>query len=331
MNLLDAFRTLGPPQSENTAAFSAERIVGWGRYRVACDVLGRPALLIDPLTDGQCARPNAELRYVSLWPSAECEVASEGRTASGVFAIIRCKSDDRGLQVLFLDVLGNWVEMLGQEPTIDMLSGAFERLAQLFEALSRPAGREVQGLWGEVLVIAASSDPTLLVKAWHTHPSELYDFQAGLELVEVKTTATRPRRHEISLAQLTPPSGSNAVLASVLVEETGPTVTLIELIEIVKRRLSEPRLRVRVDEIVAETLGANWVEARVVGFNAQRALAGLRFVPVEQVPCVNRALPPEVSDVRFKVELDGAPTLEYRELRSRAGLLGALVPRNDVL
>lgn len=146
----------------------------------------------------------------------------------------------------------------------------------------------------------------------------------------MKTTSARPRKHDVSLAQLSPPLGSTLVLVSVAVEESAPTVSIKELVAASKRRLADPRLRLRVDEIVATTLGADWPQAQDVAFNARRAVAELRFVASNRVPCVDRALPPEVSDVRFKVELDGIEGLEYNELRSKQGLHAALVPDEQI-
>ena len=326
MNLVSVFRMLRRPGAVGEVAFSAEPIEGWPRYRVACDALSRPALLIDTGAAEGHVRLNTELRYVSLWPAARCEVASKGLVTNEIFSIIKCKSDDEALQEIFLEILGNLIEALGPEPSSVAVSASFEHLAQLFEALTKASTAELKGLWGELLLIAASSNPALLAVAWHAYRSELHDFQSGQQLVEVKTTSVRPRRHEVSLAQLSPPAGSSLILVSVLVEETRPIVSLKALMAIAKRRLVDPKLRLRLDEIVANTLGTDWPCAGDVAFNARRAVSDLRFIAAARVPCVDRALPPEVSDVRFKVELDGVEGAVGEDLRESGGLHAALVP-----
>jgi hypothetical protein len=306
---------------------------GLPRYRIARDVAGRPALLVAPVDGASPAvRLSSELKYVSFLPAGVCDVrGSDGTTSTSTLSIIRCKSDIPELQRIFLSIVASWVDTLGEAPSTTALSSGFQRIAQLFEALAQPANSSLKGLWGELLLIAASPDPALLARAWHCFPTELHDFQSGQQYVEVKTTSVLPRRHDVSLAQLTPPEGSSVVLISVVVDETDPRVSVWDLADTVKSRIRDPSLRLRVDEVIAATLGQDWMHARQLGFNVQRAIASVRAYPVGRIPRVSPDFPPEVSDVRFRVELDGTEPLAYNELRDRGGLHAAVAVSNEFL
>jgi hypothetical protein len=333
MNLDAQFRALSQPPSESDSSFSADVLPGLPRYRIARDAAGRPALLVAPL-DGTnpSVRLGSELKYVSFLPAAICDVRGPDATINtAALSIIRCKSDVPELQRIFLSIVASWVESLDDAPTTSVLSNGFQRLAQLFEALGQPASSSLKGLWGELLLVAGSRDPALLTRAWHCFPTELYDFQSGQQYVEVKTTSVLPRRHDVSLAQLTAPEGSSVLLVSIVVDETDPRVSVWDLADAVKSRIGDSSLRLRVDEVIAATLGQDWMHARQLGFNVQRAIASVRVYPAERIPRVSPDFPSEVSDVRFRVELDGTEPLAYNELRDRGGLHAAVAVSEEFL
>jgi hypothetical protein len=79
---------------------------------------------------------------------------------------------------------------------------ALESLIELFRMLTIPPKESVQGLWGELYLMAQANDPVRLAGAWHARPEELFDFSEGAELLEVKSAAGYDREHHFSLDQL---------------------------------------------------------------------------------------------------------------------------------
>lgn len=318
------FRQLARPAGGHELLFHAAQLETSSNFRIAMDAAGRPAMLIRTVDAVEKIRPRTELRHLSLWPQTDCEVSEGGSCTTGCFAVLRCKADEPDLQRLFADVLESWVGVVGDAPTSDRVAAKFERLAQLFEAFSQPSSRDVKGLWGELFLVAVAAEPELLVRAWRSNPLALYDFEDGVEMLEVKTTAASPRRHDVSLRQMSPPIGTTLVLASVLASPKPNGHSVADLGRILKARLSEPDLRLRVDEIIAGTLGDGWTSASET-FDASAAMRSLRFYDGTRIPCVDRLLPVEVSEVRFKVELDGVSSLDDAAMRSAGRLFAAAV------
>lgn len=150
--------------------------------------------------------------------------------------------------------------------------------------------------------------------AWHADPSALYDFVAGRQRVEVKSTTGPHRTHQFRLEQLTPPHGTDVVIASFILEETGRGLSIAKLWdEVAGRHELCVGLRNRLSQILAHGLGRDWRKARRVGFDPEAASNGLRLYNATVIPKVDPSLPVEVSEVRFKSELTDTPPL------SRAG------------
>lgn len=100
------------------------------------------------------------------------------------------------------------------------------------------------------------------------------------------------------------------------------------------------QLRERTDHILTMTLGRDWRRAMRVAFDSDRAMQSLRLYRFEDIPRIGGDLPPEVSDVTFKVELTDAIQVSG-SVRPKAGslvhaFLGAIesgavdVPLSDI-
>jgi hypothetical protein len=201
-------------------------------------------------------------------------------------------------------------------------------LVELFRALELPSRKSVQGLWGELYVIVQASDATALVSAWHTAPEEAYDFSGGAQRIEVKTASGDQRRHHFTLVQLQPPTGAAAVVVSVLVERVGGGVSLGELLSRARSRVApHPDLVLRVDQVVAATLGHSWRRALAERFDWERAEESMTFFDVGLIPSIEpAAVPPDVSDVRFRADLARVQPVSERVMREEGGLFQAVLP-----
>ena len=63
-----------------------------------------------------------------------------------------------------------------------------EKLINLFTKFSKPALKTIQGLWAELLIIEQSKNPDYLIQSWHSSTTDKYDFNDGIDKIEVKST-----------------------------------------------------------------------------------------------------------------------------------------------
>lgn len=142
--------------------------------------------------------------------------------------------------------------------------------------------------------------------------------------VEVKSATGRVRQHYFSLEQLQPPAGASLLLASIFVERTGAGVSVLELANQVRRKVSkDPELLMHIDQVIGLTLGENWRYASEERFDKDLAQDSLAFFEAGVIPALNWQIPPGITEVRFKADLTGRPTADLRQYRTMGGLYQA--------
>lgn len=316
-----------PPEGDQ-ALLLAEAVPGFSRYRLARDIDGRPAILIQAQADeGHPAPADVRLRQISLRPRACCRLQTGDAIRDEDLAIIQCETSAPEIVALFLRMMTTWMEAIGPAPTHDAIATGFARLARMFECFALPSRAEVRGIWGELLLAAVSRDPVRTLIAWHRGPSETYDFTDESDAIEAKTCHGPGRSHVFSLSQLMNDGAADTLVASLVLSEDPDGASLEDLLALIADRTPGPALRLRALEIVAELLGDSWRQAERARFDATSALRSLRFFSIAGIPCIpTTAIPPEISDVRFRVDMTGLPPEDPAELAASATLRSAIVP-----
>lgn len=306
--------------------YIARPMDGRPSYRVAKDPDGNPVLLVAPEPSSHTRNsPPLELRNLSFRPRCVCRVR-EGETESiETLAVLRCTTNDPILREYFLRSLSGAVAALPAIPTEEDVATAVTQLVELFRALEAPPRTSLQGLWCELLLIGRASNIRQAAVAWHADPNALHDFVAGRQRVEVKSTIGPHRAHQFRLEQLVPPHGTDVVVASFLLEESGRGLSIAELWdEVSGRHELSVSLRNRLAQILALALGRDWRKARRVAFDPEAALHALQLYNAIVVPKIDPNVPVEVSDVQFKSELTDTPSLSRTDVVRRGGLFKAM-------
>jgi hypothetical protein len=112
-----------------------------------------------------------------------------------------------------------------------------------------------------------------------------------------------------------------------LVERAGAGTSVEDLAAELRTRVTKrPDLALRIDEVVAGTLGEGWQRSSQERFDREFAESSVRFYDANAIPRV--ATPPaEVSDVHFAVDLGSIPTVEPAGYRGGDDLFSALARR----
>ncbi len=307
------FETLAPSQVRQSqdatrATMVARPIPSFARHRLARAVDGSPVLLLSVADVGERGRPvSIELEHLSVQHDVTCRLFAPGGTVEeDRFTVIRCSDADRVLRAYFLRIIGTVLLLLSPHPTRDEVARAVDSLIELFRAMSQPPRKSVQGVWAELLVIARSCDIASMVRAWHALPEDRYDFNAGSERLEVKSTSGRIRRHHFSLEQLQPPEDTRLLIVSLFTERAGAGTSLRELTDEVRARLSDAELLLKIERVMAQTLGEGLRVAMETRFDRQLAERSVAFYAPSEVPSVDPSLPPGVGEVRFLADLSSA-------------------------
>jgi len=334
LDLVALFNSFQPPvaMTEQVARFSAQPIPGYECHRLAKDAQNTPSLLIFIANTETSERPvPIKLEHLTVQYDVECRISrSGGNIEEGRFTVVRCIGSDKALHTYFLHSIGAIIVSLGITPSRYDVARAIKNLTTLFRAITEKSRKSVQGLWAELFLIARASNTSAMVAAWHVTPEDRYDFNAGNQRIEVKSTSTRIRQHHFSLEQLYPLTDTTILIASVFVEYAGAGTSVMELAEQIRPRLNaSPDLLFHLDWIISLTLGENWRDALEERFDIELAEDSLAFFEVTNIPMVNPDLPFGVSDVHFKSDLTSCPPAPIQHVQTLGGLFQAAMHRRS--
>lgn len=286
---------LGAVQVGGQEGFDVVDVPSAPGFKIGRDAEDAVVLLTPPDSNPE---PPTQLWRLSLDPSITLSVRHpDGVEEQGEFGLVRLRVGESEYLEPFLQVVANLVRVIGPSPGPGEVSIAMRRLVRLFDASPGPRG-SVIGLWGELLTICESDDVPALVDAWHVNVDDKFDFATAGSRLEVKTTRT-DRRHMFSLEQLLPVEGATVTIVSIVTTETAAGTSLDDLVVRLKDQLTtDPVRQMRVHEVVAETLGAEWARDTRQRFDEAQAVQSLRLLPAADVPRVGQ-VPAEVSGVSF--------------------------------
>jgi putative PD-(D/E)XK family protein DUF4420 len=329
VDLLQLFQSLVlPGPATSGSELSAVPIPGIENHRLAKDANGSPCLLIRQSPQQPSSTP-IKLENLLVVFDTLCVIMHPRREReSGTFTIIRCTSENPALFPHFLRILSPMVMALGSTPTRAAVRRSIAGLVELFQALTAPAKTTIQGVWAELAIIRLARDPRMMVAAWHRDPIEHFDFASGVQRIEVKSSSLRRRVHHFSLAQVTPPRGTQVLVVSLFAERSGGGRTLRRLFDDVRELLSSNvELTAHLDATFYASLGSGWEEAMREAFDWELAEESVAFFGSADVPTVAGPIPVTVSDIRFSSDLSATVPLARERLLNEGGLFGAVVPR----
>lgn len=236
-------------------------------------------------------------------------IEDDGTEQEDTFSIITLRSLDAPLQSYFVEIFTMMLHKLQAIPSNRELSVEVENLIAIFDALTNPPKKKIQGLWAELLVIEQSTRPETLINAWHSSPSAKYDFTMGKDKIEVKSTSSEERVHKFSLDQLNPSPNSNLLIASTVVRESGPAaegLSVKGLYDKIRDKVSAVDCQLRLYTIIAETIGSDITKLESIYYDYTTAVDFLEFYDYHDIPSIAKEnVPYLVSEVRFSSNLNG--------------------------
>lgn len=308
-------------------SFRVRSIPGYERHYVGRNSTGHPSLLLGSAPGAfhapvRLAMMDARFGNQHRIHPVDCDEREE------LLSVITCISQDAQAHAYFLHVCGTILRIVGPNPALQDIVQVVQRLIELFRQLSRPASRSLNGLLGELFLIAASRDVRAAVAAWRSTDIDRFDFSTGNVRLDVKASAERLRVHHLSAEQCRPPAGTVGLLASLFIEGSGGGQSLRELVAVIEAGLGgNDDLILRVQETIAESLGESLPTAMGARFDDRLALASLRFYDLATVPAIREGVPPEVSGVHFRSDLTRAETLTEADVQSMSETALQFLPK----
>ena len=304
MDLLSLFQALKSPEEQGlpTATFSVTAIEGFSSFMVGKDSLGRGALLVSSVGAMKANPPAIRLQSVEAYFGVRCSLQTGGQEPTATrLSVIQCPVLEEETIRFFFSVCATLVSLLGDNPELNDLWSAVNRIASLFQKLLRAPRRSLDGFFGELFILWQSVDPLSVIRTWRLEENSRFDFVGERLRLDVKVTSTHHRSHVLSYEQANPPADTVGIIASLFAEQVGSGTSLGVLVEELEQRLfGEPELVFRLQEQLAATLGEALQSALDTRFDMQLTAGSLRFYRVADVPAVRGELPAGVSDLHFR-------------------------------
>jgi hypothetical protein len=308
-------------------SFRVRSIPGYERHYVGRNSTGHPSLLLGS-APGAFHAPVRLAMIEARFGNQHRIHPVDGDEREELLSVITCTSQDAQAHAYFLHVCGMILRIVGPNPALQDIVQVVQRLIELFRRLSRPASRSLNGLLGELFLIAASRDVRAAVAAWRSTDIDRFDFSTGNVRLDVKASAERLRVHHLSAEQCQPLAGTVGLLASLFIEGSGGGQSLRELVAVIEAVLGgNDDLILKVQETIAESLGESLPTAMGARFDDRLALASLRFYDLATVPAIREGVPPEVSGVHFRSDLARAEALTEADVQSMSETALQFLPK----
>lgn len=327
MNLVALFQGLNLPEIESVKTLNAIPIPECPDFRVAVDIDGFPVLLLPAFgTTNKLEFKNRRLKYLQFESAVECKVKEDKNTSFKKFSLVTFMSNDRDLQKYFFQISENLVKTLQSKSGYVELASTLNKYIEIFRTLTDAPINTAQGLWAELFVIESSGSPELLLSYWHNSPDDKFDFNAGKEKIEVKSTSGSERVHEFSSEQLNPIPDSQVLVASLFTRQVHSGVSIQDLMQNIALKIQNDNdLIEKMNFVIGKTLGNSLEQSIKIKFDYDISRTSLRFYRHQDVSKVEKVyIPAEVSGVQYKSDLSSISPVDLSIFRESTKLFGGL-------
>lgn len=303
--IFNIFQALKKESLGKTEGFNIASLPSIKHHKIGVSSNGQPMFFIKCDDSERVSFLDSNLELIAVQFNRSCQLlTNKQKIEEGIYTIIYLKTDSIDLQEYFLEIVFLIIKKLNPTPTLQELKIEVEKLIELFSKFSKPPTKAIQGLWAELFVIEQARNPAYLIQAWHNSATDKFDFNDGIDKIEVKSTSKSRRVHSFSIEQLHPNQNSNLIIASVVVVETGIGKNIFDLVNLIESKVKDREIQFRINEIVAQTLGNSLSKSFEMYFDYQLAMDSLQFYESENVAKIDsQSIPIAVTNVRFDSDL----------------------------
>lgn len=323
-NLFKIFQGLKDNSSSFEDTILVQSIPNRVNHKIGVSKEGLPLFFIATKDTSNNAM-DINLKLIQVAFQKNCELISkEGDKSDGVYTIVSLKSDSEDIVKYFVNTMHYLINQLEVAPSFAQIKDELNNLVNLFRSLSKPAKKTIHGLWTELLFINQSNDIEYVIKSWHQGKNDRYDFNDGVDKVEIKSTSKNDRIHRFSLSQLQEIKDTVIIIGSTFAVETGKGMSANDLIESIKEKVSNPSLMLKIHNTVADTMGDEFERIFDIYFDYNLALNSILYFDIREIPkIISKDIPNEISNVKYDCILSHVNSIKKEEISSH--LLNALL------
>lgn len=310
-SLYGVFRSL-QQKDRNASSFNVATLSASLPHKIGCSLDGMPMFFIESISNTKIS--DIKLEFLSVRFNRKCLIndIDSNTSTNKIYSIIQLNSENRELIKYFLDVVYLVLRKLPHSPSDSELRNELIKIIKLFSKPPQFSKEIVRGLWAELLCIEQAANPEYLIEAWHVSPEDKFDFNDGMNKVEIKSTSNSSRVHVFSLEQLNPNLSLELLIGSVFVVETGMGKTVFDIAESIDKRLTKSNNSIKLYDIILQTIGANRETVEKMYFDYALGVQSKQFYSPSDIPSIPvSAIPPEVNKVHFTSDLTASSQYSF--------------------
>lgn len=284
--------------------YAADNIPFSDKHKMGISQEGFPIFFINSSTISTLSSIKLDLISIQFNQLCRLKLSNSGKSIKNYYTIVALQTGNVDYINYFIDVVEVILKKLGNSPTQKQLHDEIQKLVDLFRCFNLPPQKTIQGLWAELFIISRARNSEYLLKAWHSSVNDVYDFNDGIDKIEVKSTSKSHRIHRFSYNQLSPSEGSNLLISSIFVIPCGIGRNIFDLKEDIEDKIYSLELRYKLNEIIFRTLGSEFEKAYDFYFDYQQAVDSVLLIPSIHIPSLNgEGIPNEITNIHFDCDL----------------------------
>ena len=286
-----------------------ENYPSFNNHRVGTDKSKLPIILIHSKNNTSKHYPPTKLDLLKILFNKSCDITSENTTKTFNFTIIKLNSEDPEITSYFFKIIHLFINKIGNEPDLVDVYKELNKMLDLFSKGKKISKKLVQGLFSEMVIINSSKNIDDQTEAWHNQNTDRFDFNDSEVKIEVKSTSKYERIHNFRASQLE--SKTPLFIASLLIIESGNGKTVLNLKDEIEKKLSKTTNKIKLNEVVLETLGLNYLSSNRFKFDYNYCLENLLFFDLKNIPVIEKnCIPENYSKLSFEVDFTSIKSTE---------------------
>lgn len=285
-------------------------------HKLAFSQEGYPMIFIE--CSDEKITSNIRLKLFNVTFNKLCKLSEGGNYIETKYSIVKLLSSNRDFQKYFLEVMCLVLNKLPEKPSVEQLKREISKVISLFTATANISKETIKGLWAELFVIERSKDPVYLIKSWHVSTEDKFDFNDGIDKIEVKSTSNEERIHHFAIEQLHPNADSQLIIASLIVVNSGIGKSVFDLLDLISKRITDTNALLKLNEEVMQTIGCHFEEVKEINFDYTFAKNNIKLYDYKDIPSIPQSsVPVGVTSVHFASRLKGLQETDRSKLKGQ--------------
>ena len=294
------FDNLDVPDGEKEDLYVTEKIFKKD-HKIGKNFKNQPSLLFKTKKSG-AINNNYLGKNIYLRFNIPCKITEGKNILDENYTILSCISEDKEIKKIFLEVCGTTFSNISNEPSNNEIRDVTESIIDLFKNLP-DAKKGYIGLWGELFLIASSSNQLKVLEAWHNHAEDKYDFYDDNEALEVKCTTNGDRKHQFRHHQLVSKIEGHYVTSILTKPKSSKGLSVLDLYKKILKNKMDINLKDKVNKIYYKIVG-NTPEEKLNEFKYDFDFAkkNLLYFKVSEISTLKNK-DQSITDIEYKMDL----------------------------